>query len=444
MFRRISRGCLISKSQPFAGTRSVASISQSPKKEGDISSVFVSLSGSAASPLPQRFAEIKKNLIRGREEAIVHGFHSLLRTLAQEIPIIKALGSSIIPSVPYSSIDNPPASFTEAHRKTGVAVIRSVVPEAKALSWLDDLKSYIVTNPITKAFPASTPVVYELYWTRAQLLARADPGLLRVSRFLMSHWNCSSPKSLISTAHPTSYADRLRIRPPGDRSFTLGPHVDGGSCERWEPTGYGLGGTYDNIFRGDWESRDPFDASTRLPVVSDLYNGAGSCSVFRMYQGWLSLSHTGPGEGTLKVNPLFNRASAYYLLRPFFTPKNPDPNAASFLSANNWILEPETSSALQGAYPGHCQELSSALHPHLELHDTMVSVPEVRPGDYIAWHCDSIHGVDSEHKGSELASVLYIPVCPLTEMNASYLARQRESFLAGTCLRSLSSSSPHK
>jgi Protein of unknown function (DUF1479) len=28
--------------------------------------------------------------------------------------------------------------------------------------------------------------------------------------------------------------------------------------------------------------------------------------------------------------------------------------------------------------------------------------------------------------------VLYIPVCPLTEINAKYLARQREAFRAGT------------
>src|SRR5277367_3351470 len=30
------------------------------------------------------------------------------------------------------------------------------------------------------------------------------------------------------------------------------------------------------------------------------------------------------------------------------------------------------------------------------------------------------------------SSVLYIPACPLTERNAQYLARQRETFLHGT------------
>jgi hypothetical protein len=40
--------------------------------------------------------------------------------------------------------------------------------------------------------------------------------------------------------------------------------------------------------------------------------------------------------------------------------------------------------------------------------------------------------VDKVHKGQSDSSVLYIPVCPITELNAKYLSRQREAFLAGT------------
>jgi hypothetical protein len=39
--------------------------------------------------------------------------------------------------------------------------------------------------------------------------------------------------------------------------------------------------------------------------------------------------------------------------------------------------------------------------------------------------------VDKIHRGSTDSSVLYIPACPLTERNAHYLARQRETFLQG-------------
>ncbi len=63
--------------------------------------------------------------------------------------------------------------------------------------------------------------------------------------------------TLISTEIPVAYADRLRIRQPGNAKFALGPHVDGGSAERWEKEGYGKGGVYDRIFEGKWEDFDP-------------------------------------------------------------------------------------------------------------------------------------------------------------------------------------------
>ena len=207
----------------------------------------------------------------------------------------------------------------------------------------------------------------------------------------MSHWFSADKTARISTSHPVAYADRLRVRMPGDTGFTLGPHVDSGSCERWEENGYGRGGVYDEIFKGNWEGYNPWEASCRLPVRSDLYNGAGGCSTFRMFQGWLSMSTTSGGEGTLMVNPLFKKATAYFLLRPFFQPKKgrTEVYGSAFLDSSNWALEDEATSLLQGAVPSNCQELNTELHPHLELKDTMVSIPLVYPGDYVAWHCDS-------------------------------------------------------
>lgn len=267
--------------------------------------------------------------------------------------------------------------------------------------------------------------------------------MLKTQRFLMSYWH-SSPSAPISTQHPTSYADRMRMRLPGDAKFALGPHVDGGSVERWDERGYGLGDVYKDVWKGQWEKFDPWEAGCRLPVVSDLHQGVGACSMFRMYQGWLSMSTTGPFEGTLLVNPLLAKATAYYLLRPFFTPrKGPtDANSQStsealsqtdaFLAPENWQLESPITSALQGATPGHGQELSPILHPHLHLQNTMIHVPRVCPGDYVAWHCDTIHAVDQKHGGTSDSSVLYIPACPLTEGNARGLLNQRETFIQGT------------
>jgi hypothetical protein len=105
---------------------------------------------------------------------------------------------------------------------------------------------------------------------------------------------------------------------------------------------------------------------------------------------------------------------------------------------------------MHGAFPGHGQEINSVLHPHLQLERTMIHMPTAEPGDYVAWHCDSkdttqtdstcslhadfspaIHAVDAQHSGDEDSSVLYIPVCPLTEDNVRYLHRQRATFLEG-------------
>ncbi|PYI20298.1 DUF1479-domain-containing protein [Aspergillus violaceofuscus CBS 115571] len=61
----------------------------------------------------------------------------------------------------------------------------------------------------------------------------------------------------------------------------------------------------------------------------------------------------------------------------------------------------------------------------------MVHMPHIAPGDYVAWHCDTIHSVDKVHQGHGDSSVLYIPACPVTEANAQYVRRQREDFLNG-------------
>jgi hypothetical protein len=211
----------------------------------------------------------------------------------------------------------------------------------------------------------------------------------------MNAWHSSDPDALISTSTPLTYADRLRIRQPGDSGFALGPHVDGGSVERWEKNGYGIKDVYQKVFSGDWEDYDPWQSSRRLAAVTDLYQGAGACSMFRMFQGWLSMSKTGPGEGTLQVNPMIKLTTAYMLLRPFFRAIEPlEVDASSgrpskqYLSPDNWTFEREYTPELQGATLGNSQEFTEALHPHLELSKSMVHIPDIEPGDYVVWHCD--------------------------------------------------------
>lgn len=401
------------------------------KKAGDISDAFTQLSGKQFEPLEPRFAQLKHRLISGHEDAVQASWMRLLDVLRAEIPLLASLGSKCIPEIDFTDLDKQPAHFHTEVKKRGVAVVRNVVAEAEALQFKADIRAYIAANPHTRAFPAANPQVFELYWSPSQIRARAHPNLLKTQQILMQAWHSANQAAPLSTAHPTSYADRLRIRLPGDASFALGPHMDGGSVERWEEEGYGRGSVYKSIFAGRWEEYDPWEASCRLDVQSDLYAGQGACSMFRMYQGWLSMSHTAAHEGTLLVNPLLAATTAYVLMRPFFVATNPDPSSPDYLSASNWRLTDPADSWLQGATPGKGQELTPALHPHLDLARSMVHIPTVRPGDYVVWHCDTTHAVDARHAGTSDSSVLYIPACPLTPHNAAYIARQRAAFVAG-------------
>ncbi|KAH0380444.1 DUF1479-domain-containing protein, partial [Aureobasidium melanogenum] len=417
-----------------------AATAASGKAEGTIADSFASLSGQQFEALQPRFAAVKENLIRGNEQAVKASWDRLLLTLKDEVQEIKRLGSSIVPQIDFKDIDTPSEHFSSEYRKRGVAVIKGAIPEAEALQMKEDLREYIKANPQTKSFSQQ---VFELYWSKSQIRARGHPNLLKAQQFLLSFWHSKDPNALFSDT-PISYCDRLRMREPGDAKFALGPHVDGGSCERWEETGYGRGKVYQDIWEGNWEKYDPWESSSRLPVESDLYQGAGACSAFRAAQGWLSMSHCSAFEGTLLVNPLLQLATAYFLLRPFFTPRNgpstqvsvngafEQANTDDYLSPDNWKLEDKPSSWLQGANLGRGQELNALLHPHLNLPETMVHIPRVQPGDYVVWHCDGIHAVDKIHAGKSDSSVLYIPACPLTERNAEYLVRQRDCFLRGT------------
>ncbi|KAI1139453.1 DUF1479-domain-containing protein [Hypoxylon sp. FL0543] len=415
--------------------RSITMATARPKREGNISDSFISLSGVAAPPLPARFLQLKKLLISGHEDHVVNSWNRLLAELKRENKMITGKGPQIVPSVDFPDLDADLTKVRKEIEKRGVVVIRGLLPEDEARSFKDEIEEYVNQNPQTKAFPPDDPQVYELYWSAPQLRARLHPNMLRVQTALMRLWHKSDPDSKISLSQPLSYADRLRIRQPGDATFALGPHVDGGSVERWELNGYGLGGVYRKIFEGSWEDYDPWDASTRVAAVMDNYNGLGACSMFRMFQGWLSMSTTKPFEGTLMVNPAVKLSTTYMLLRPFFRSIK-DPNQVppdEYLAAENWeFCGSEMTSELQGASPGHGQELNTLLHPHLDLDNTMVHVPPIKPGDYVVWHCDTIHAVDKVHRGATDSSVLYIPVCPVTGLNARCLVRQRAAFLNGT------------
>jgi len=387
----------ISKLQTRAVNMAAMAAPQAAKREGDISDSFASLSGKAAVPLPSRFRDLKLSLSASREEALTASWNRLLRVLRTENPVVARAGPAIIPQLRFSHLDADLASKRDEIRRRGAAVVRGVIPEGEARGYKDEIEAYVAQNPHTRGFPAENPQVIELYWSEPQIRARAHPNMLAVQRTLMTGlWHVKDNQAPISLRSPLSYADRLRIRQPGDAKFALGPHQDGGSVERWEREGYAAGGgVYNDVFEGQWERYDPFEAAGRVGAVTNRYDGLGACSMFRMFQGWLAMSRSGPEQGTLLVNPLLKESTSYALLRPFFKPVKElaelDGSKEEFLDEKNWKFTAgeEMTSDLQGATPGHGQEFPEGMHPHLELEKTMIHMPEVRPGDFVIWHCDS-------------------------------------------------------
>lgn len=459
--------------------------------------------------LPKRFAQVKADLISSNEAAIADSWSRLLKQLRQEVASIAEAKTPVIPTIDFQDLEAPAKrdAFLDDLKIRGAAVIRNVVPEDEARAMKRDLDTYIADNPHTRASSPNDPQLYELYWSLAQLKARAHPNMLKAQTFVMNGcWHHSTlaatssggatldnvvdSRTRITTNFPVAYADRVfisdRSRSPHETPRSQHPlpvtaQVDGGSVERWEADGYGgrsQKATYREIFMGHWEDWDPWDSSTRLNTTSDLYNGASTCSVFRMFQGLFSLGtgdrHKDSPSSSLPSPPMaicalpVRLVTAYWLLRPFFSPRKPwvgkGQRAADFLDPSNWDLTPSQSSILHGAQPCQSQEINALLHPHLLLDRTLVPVPPLRPGDYVLFHPDVAYAMNpslptpppataqtppptpqrsrrpssssrspspSSTSPTAATTLLYIPACPLTDTNALFLARQRKAFLLG-------------
>ncbi|RXW15535.1 hypothetical protein EST38_g10318 [Candolleomyces aberdarensis] len=404
------------------------------KQEGNISAFWKSLNGDKEDALPKRYSDLKRKLVSTpeAERSLVEGWRSILASLKENNPKWAAKGVDNIPQVNYKDLiegDNNSA-VAKAIRECGNVVIKGAVDQETALAWKEGIREYIKKNPGVKGFPAHDPQVFELYWTPSQIAARTHPRLVSLVVRMNELWD-ASPSAEISRRNPIFYADRCRERHAGDTSFALGPHSDSGTIERWENESYSS--CYRDGIIENWETWNPWNIDGRVKANTDMYDSPGGSSVFRTFQGWLGLSHTGPGEGTLRVHPSVKHATAYFWMRPFFSPIKTEEECATrdeYLDADNWRLDLE-STAFPGSPPGRGQEFSDATHPHLEVNKVITSIPRVEPGDFVFWHCDGIHAVEAKHGGTGDSSVMYIGAAPLTAGNAEYLAQQRATFLSG-------------
>ncbi|XP_059081236.1 uncharacterized protein YbiU-like [Tigriopus californicus] len=217
-------------------------------------------------------------------------------------------GNSIIPTVTMKAIEENghrlPDDVAMKVKKHGVLVVRNTLPEEEVQQLMDDLHNYLLINNIDTATYNET--VYEIYWSQSQLRARQHHNMYMVQDALLKLWTLQVPNLNCSQISPAMYIDRLRIRKPGDTSFTLPFHIDGGGIERWSDPVYRK--VYEQIFKGNLDAYDPFAMDYRIQAAMNEEGHANGCTFFRAFQGWLATSPTGPGKGTLKVLPILKRS----------------------------------------------------------------------------------------------------------------------------------------
>ena len=360
-----------------------------------------------------------KRSMAPRRQALKRAFGEVkdhVRRAADTIRQEAAAGRPVVPVVAYGDIRS--GSVAEATRQTirraGCAIVREVFPASLASDWFAELDAYLTTNnyeqrevekrSLDKYFSAlksGKPQIFNVYWSKPQMVARQDPKLAETRAFLDGLWTY---EGVFDPDRQCTYADRVRRRQPGDKTLGLSPHMDAGTVERWIDPGYQK--VYEHIFAGDWRRYDPFDATHRLETRE--IPSPAVCSMFRTYQGWTALTRQGPGDGTLQLIPIADGIS-YVLLR----------------ALQDDVAEDD----LCGARPGRALGVNP--ESHADLMAGLVSIPEVQPGDTVWWHTDICHAVGDEHAGRDYASVIYIGSAPNCAKNRAYLPKQKAAFLAG-------------
>ncbi|MEO8519937.1 MAG: YbiU family protein [Acidobacteriota bacterium] len=360
-----------------------------------------------------------KRSLAPRREALRRAYADVTDHVRRAVDTIHADEAGqrpVVPEVAYADISSGqvPDASRRAIRKAGCVVVRGVFPASLARDWFAQIGEYLEVNRYDErevekrsldkyfsALKAGKPQIFNIYWSKPQVLARQDPKLAETRAFLDRLWKY---EGVFDPDRQCTYADRLRRRQPGDTSLGLSPHMDAGTVERWIDPGYQQ--VYEHVFAGEWRGYDPFDATHRLRTRE--IPSPAVCSMFRTYQGWTALTRQGPRDGTLRLIPIAEGIS-YVLLRA--------------------LQDDVPEDDLCGATPGRALGVSQEWHP--DLIAGLVSIPEVMPGDAVFWHTDICHAVGDEHTGSEYASVLYIGSAPDCSKNREYLPKQREAFLQG-------------
>jgi hypothetical protein len=349
-------------------------------------------------------------------------FQRVSEALRDEVAAVRAeqAGGGAVPELAYADV--AAGRVTEAERarikRRGCVVIRGVFDPAQIEEWNAEIVRYIDENHYLERAVAKvgadkyfsglasrTPPIFDLYWSRPQILARQAESQATTRAFLNRLWTFDQDGvRQFDPDRQASYGDRIRRRPPGDTTLGLSPHSDGGSVERWcEPS---FRRVYREVLHGDPFKFDPFDAADRTRTRE--IPSPAVCSAFRTFQGWTALSRQGPGDGTLQLIPIA-RTMPWILLR----------------ALQSDVPEGD----LCGAQPG--RSLVAVPQWHAPLLEALVSIPVVEPGDTVWWHSEVVHAVEDRHDGSGYSNVMYIGAAPWCDKNTAFLERQAPAFLSG-------------
>ncbi|MHA6806045.1 DUF1479 domain-containing protein [Salinifilum ghardaiensis] len=335
-----------------------------------------------------------------------------------EIEAEKERGEDVWPIIDYDDIAGGTATAEQRDKvaRRGCLVVRGHFDRDQAQAWDDDIVDYVERNNFFENYRGpgddffgsvgSTPEIYPIYWSPAQMQARQSDRMARVQAFLNSFWKHESGGvQWFDPNRDAMYPDRIRRRPEGADSAGLGTHSDPGTLDLWMTQAYQR--AFRHLFDGTVEQYDPWDAAHR--TAGPQYPGTTMCSAFRTFQGWTALSDMAHDQGVLHAVPI-PEAMAYLMLRPLL-PDVPEDDMCGvttnqvFPASNKW---------------------------HTDVLEALTGIPDIRAGDSVWWHCDVIHSVAPVTDQKGWGNVMYIPAAPWCPRNEEYAASVREAFRTGS------------
>lgn len=144
---------------------------------------------------------------------------------------------------------------------------------SQTITRLPQRRQAILPTLVSVPLGCSTPhpLTHPPSWTKSQVRARAHPNMLAATAWLnrFYHPTAAAPPAGVDLGAPLAYADRFRMRHPGNQWNAHPPHVDGGGIERWEDAAFR--GCFADILAGEWRRHDPYDLAGRINARSSLY-----------------------------------------------------------------------------------------------------------------------------------------------------------------------------